>query len=292
MDFAELRMFAAVARLGSMNRAARGLNTVQSNVTARIQALEGELGVELFIRNRRGAQLTPAGQRMLPFVSRLEKLMGDARAAALDSGEPSGTLVLGSLETTMALRLAPAMTRLAREHPSVTLVVQTGTTRKVVEDVLAGKVDGGFVAGPLNHPDLDQEIMFKEEMVLITPPAIRSPDELAGMPELRTIVFQTGCSYRQRLETYLTGLGIATAKPLEFGSLEAIISGVSGGVGVTLLPKGLVAEASKTGDISIHELPSDQRMVDTLFIRRRDGYQSSAMRAFLKMLEKSESEAE
>lgn len=291
MDFAELRMFAAVARLGSMNRAARGLNTVQSNVTARIQALEGELGVELFIRNRRGAQLTPAGQRMLPFVSRLEKLMGDARAAALDSGEPSGTLVLGSLETTMALRLAPAMTRLAREHPSVTLVVQTGTTRKVVEDVLAGKVDGGFVAGPLNHPDLDQEIMFKEEMALIMPPAIRSPDELAGMPELRTIVFQTGCSYRQRLETYLTGLGIATAKPLEFGSLEAIISGVSGGVGVTLLPKGLVAEASKTGDISIHELPSDQRMVDTLFIRRRDGYQSSAMRAFLKMLEKSESQA-
>ena len=284
MDFAELRVFAAVARLGSMNRAARELNTVQSNVTARIQSLETELGVELFTRNRRGTSLTSAGQRMLPFVSRLEKLMGDAKTAAQDEGEPNGTLSLGSLETTMALRLGPAMTRLAREYPDVTLIVRTGTTQKVIEEILAGAVDGGFVAGPLTHPDLDQQVVFREEMALITPPFMRSTNDLATTAQLRTVVFQIGCSYRQRLETYLTGLGIAMAKPLEFGSLDAIIGAVSGGVGVTLLPKALAREISLDGRVAIHELPKDQRVVDTLFVRRRDGYQSSAMRAFLAML--------
>lgn len=282
MDVAVLRMFEAVARLGSMNQAARELHTVQSNVTTHIQALEDELGVELFHRNRRGVTLTPAGHRMLPFATRLQKLIADARMAARDEGEPNGTLLLGSLETTMALRLGPALTRFARDYPAVAMVVQTGTTQKVIEQVVAGKIDGGFVAGPVSHPDLDQEKVFREDLVLVTPRSIRSITDLVGKPELRTIVFQIGCSYRQRLEAVLAGLGITTAKPLEFGSLDAILGCVSGGVGVTLLPKGLVAGAQRHGRVSVHELRPEQAQVETLFVRRRDGYPSSALKAFLK----------
>jgi DNA-binding transcriptional LysR family regulator len=283
MDVAELRMFEAAARLGSINQAARELNTVQSNVTSRIRALEDELGVELLHRNRRGVTPTPAGHRMLPFVTRLQKLMADAKTAARDDGEPNGTLLLGSLETTMALRLGPTMTRFARTYPSVAMVVQTGTTQKVIEQVVAGTIDGGFVAGPVNHPDLEQETIFREELVLITPSSIRSMGDLARLPDLRTIVFQIGCSYRQRLEAVLAGLGIATAKPLEFGSLDAILGCISGGVGVTLLPKGLVAAAQREGHFAVHELPQQQGKVETLFVRRRDGYPSSALRAFLEI---------
>ena len=59
MDTADLKVFEAVARTGGMNRAAAALHTVQSNVTARIQALEAELGCPLFDRHSRGVALTP-----------------------------------------------------------------------------------------------------------------------------------------------------------------------------------------------------------------------------------------
>ncbi len=69
MDVTDLKTFEAVARLGGMNRAAAELHTVQSNVTARIRALEQELGSPLFQRHSRGVALTPAGRRLLPMRS-------------------------------------------------------------------------------------------------------------------------------------------------------------------------------------------------------------------------------
>lgn len=281
MDISDLRMFEAVSRHGSMNRAAQELHTVQSNITARIRGLEEELGVVLFQRHPRGVFLTPAGQRVLPFVGRITRLLADARAAAQDDGVPNGALVLGSLETTTALRLSPMLTTFAKAYPQVRLVVSTGTTRRLLDQVIAYELDGAFVAGPVSHPDLHQLVVFEEELVLVTAPAIRTLDDLASVRDLKTIVFQIGCSYRQRLEAVLADRGIVTARPLEFGSLDAIVSCVSAGIGVTLLPKAVVAGALQDGRIAIHELAPEEAQVETLFVRRTDAYVSSAMSAFL-----------
>lgn len=281
MDISDLRVFEAVSRHGSMNRAAPELHMVQSNVTARIRALEDELGVSLFQRHARGVSTTPAGQRLLPFAGRAAKLLSDARTAARDDGSPSGTLRLGSLETTTALRLSPLLSGFAKTFPAVRLVVSTGTTRKLIEDVVECRLEGAFVAGPVSHPELHRESLFQEELVLATSRAVHSLEELARIPELKTIVFQIGCSYRQRLESLLAEMGVLTAEPLEFGSLEAILSCVSAGVGVTLLPKAVVAGAWKDGRVAVHEIPAEQAQVETLFVRRSDAYVSSAMSAFL-----------
>lgn len=98
MDAGDLRIFEAVARLGGMNRAATELNTVQSNVTARIRALEDELGAPLFNRHSRGVALTAAGRRLLPYAARVRQLLEDARRAVADDGAPKGPLTIGSLE--------------------------------------------------------------------------------------------------------------------------------------------------------------------------------------------------
>jgi DNA-binding transcriptional LysR family regulator len=112
---------------------------------------------------------------------------------------------------------------------------------------------------------------------------VRSPRELAAVADLRTVVFQFGCSYRQRLEAYLGRQGIVVARPLEFGSLDAIISCVSAGVGVTMLPRGVVAAPAAAGKVALHRLPREQAQAETLFIRRRDRYASAAMTAFLQL---------
>ena len=281
MDVSDLKVFEAVSRHGSMNRAAQELHTVQSNVTARIRALETELGVSLFQRHARGVSATPAGQRILPFIGRITKLLSDIETAARDDGVPNGTLVLGSLETTTAIRLSPFLSQFAKTYPGVRLVISTGTTRKLLDDVIAYRLEGAFVAGPVSHPELHQEVIFQEELALVTSRAIRGLDDLTQISDLKTIVFQIGCSYRQRLETLLANMGIVTAKPLEFGSLDAIVSCVSAGVGVTLLPKGAVAGAWQDGKVAVHELPPERSQVETLFVRRSDAYVSNAMTAFL-----------
>jgi len=284
MDVADLRVFEAVSRHGSMNRAASELHTVQSNVTARIRALEEELGAALFQRHARGVTTTAAGQRMLPLVARLTKLLAEVRAAARDDGAPNGALVLGSLETTTALRLPPLLSRFARAHPAVRLVVTTGTTARLLDDVVECRLDGAFVAGPVSHPDLCQEVVFREELVLVTAPSVQAPADLARIAGLKTIVFEAGCSYRKRLDTFLDELGVILSRPLEFGSLDAIIGCVSAGIGVTLLPRAVVAAAWQDGRVAIHDLPPDQAQVETLFIRRRDAYVSSALAAFMALV--------
>src|SRR5215510_13133582 len=154
MDAADLRIFAAVARTGSMSKAAHELGTVQSNVTARIRALEERLGVDLFERTNRGATLTAAGLRLRPFADRVAGLLEDARRAVADDGAPAGNLVIGSLETTAALRLSPMLAEFVAAHPAVDLSLRTGTTQELIEQTLDRRLDGAFVSGPINHADL------------------------------------------------------------------------------------------------------------------------------------------
>ncbi|MCW5746826.1 MAG: LysR family transcriptional regulator [Alphaproteobacteria bacterium] len=281
MDAGDLRIFEAVARLGGMNRAAAELNTVQSNVTARVRLLEDELGTALFHRHSRGVALTAAGQRLLPYAERLAQLLVDARRAATDDGTPRGRLEIGSLETTAAIRLSPLLASYAAAWPEVDLALRTGTTCELVEQVAARRLEGAFVCGPVDHPELQAEVMFREELVLATARGVRTLDELIGKGDLKIVVLRAGCSYRQRLEDILARRGAVGARLLEFGTIEAILGCVAGGLGVTLMPRPLIAGARHADHIALHALPVHEAHVETLFIRRRDGLLSSALGAFL-----------
>lgn len=292
MDAADLKVFEAVARLGGMNRAAAELNTVQSNVTARIRALEDELGAPLFTRHSRGVALTAAGQRLLPYAVRAQRLMEDARRAVADDGIAKGPLTIGSLETTAALRLSPALASYVASNPAVDLVLRTGTTCELIEAVLQHRVEGAFVCGPVDHPELEEEIIFHEELVILTAPGVRDPDSLIRKGDLKIIVLRAGCSYRQRLEDILTKRGIVGLRQLEFGTLEAIIGCVGAGLGITLLPKSLIGPVWRDGRVAMHQLPAAEAHVDTVFIRRRDAFVSTALATFLQLVRPARGRAE
>jgi DNA-binding transcriptional LysR family regulator len=281
MDAADLRVFQSVVSTGSINKAALELLTVQSNVTARIKALEDEVGLALFERTNRGVTLTAAGQRLVPFAAHAARLLDDARRAVADDGTPSGALVVGSLETTAALRLSPVLAEFAAAYPAVDLSLRTGTSCELIDQVLDRSLEGAFVCGPVNHPDLLVEPFAHEELVILTAPAVASFDALAAEPNLKIIVLKAGCSYRLQLEAMLARRGIVGVKQLEFGTLEAIISCVSAGLGVTLLPRALLGSVWKHGRVGMHALPDSEKWVETVFVRHHEAYVSSALRAFL-----------
>ena len=157
MELSDLLTFSTVARLGGITRAADELNTVQSNVTQRVKALEAEIGTALFERHSRGMTLTGAGRRLLPYAQRMAALSREAVLAARDDGEPKGPLSIGSMETTAAVRLPSLLAEFHRRFPAVRLTLRTSTTADLVAGVLDGTFDGAFVAGPIDHAELARD---------------------------------------------------------------------------------------------------------------------------------------
>lgn len=288
MDARDLATFEAVARLGGMGRAARELNTVQSNVTQRVRRLEEALGVSLFERSRAGARLTPAGERLMPYATRVDALLDEALRAARDDGAPRGTLTIGSLETTAALRLSPLLASYVQAHPGVDLVLRTGTTEEMVERVLGRELEGAFVCGPVAHPLLLSKPAFSEELALLSAPTEATLAAALRRPDLRLVILRAGCSYRQRLEELLARRGVVGLRRLEFGTLEAILGAVAAGLGITLMPRALIGPTWRGGQVRAHRLPAAEARVQTVFVRRRDMLPSSALLAFQKHVTKGQ----
>src|SRR5712671_304813 len=288
VELSDLMTFSAVARTGGITRAAEELNTVQSNVTQRVKALEAEIGAALFERHSRGMTLTGAGRRLLPYAQRMVALSREAVLAARDDGEPKGPLAIGSMETTAAVRLPPLLAEFHRRFPAVRLSLRTATTADLVARVLDGTLDGAFVAGPIEHGELTSTIAFREELVLVTARRWKTLASLrAGTPESgpTALVFRTGCTYRQRLEQILAEFGWPSATRFELGTLDGMIGCVAADMGVTLLPRAVVG-SNET--VNIHALSTAQSRVDTLFIQRRCAHEYSALRGFASCLKSSD----
>jgi LysR family transcriptional regulator, cell division regulator len=282
MESSDLRVFEAVARLGSITGASEELHTVQSNVTARIHLLEDELGVALFRRHSRGVALTAAGERLLPYAVKIARLLNDAANVVGDKATPCGRLQIGSLETTAGVRLPPILSAYRQKFPGVNLILITGTTGHLIEEVLASRLEGAFVAGPVEHPEIAQTQVFTEEMVLVTSPKFRSLSEVVRSSHgVSILVLREGCSYRARLERLLKNSGVASFGQLEFGTIDGIFGCAREGLGITMMPRSVSERASQNGKLGIHALPRDDALVPTVFIRRRDAVVSAALSRFL-----------
>jgi DNA-binding transcriptional LysR family regulator len=281
MDFGALRIFAAVAEEGSISQAARRLDYVQSNVTARIQHLEDDLGTPLFYRKKRGMVLTSAGRVLLPYATQLLRLADDARRAVQDSGQGGGSLALGSMETTAAVRLPPILAHYHQTYPDVDLNLMTGPSEEMVARVLDYTLDAAFVGGAVTHTDIEQEPVFEEELVFVTERRVTALDAL---PQRTVLVFRQGCTYRARLEQLLREYGLVPYKIMEFGTIEAILGCVAAGMGVTLFPRFLLARTHYQDALRLHPAPAKLAQVPTMFIRRRDTLRTHAMDAFIELV--------
>jgi len=283
MESTQLRVFAAVARSGSITGAAESLHTVQSNVTMHIRALEDELGVRLLHRHRRGVSLTHAGEQLLPYAVKSQGVLDEARQAVLGRDRsPMGVLRVGTLETTAAIRLPQIVAQFGAKHPEVDLSLVTGTTGALSKEVLAYRLEGAFVAGPALDPALVEEKVFVEELVVLTSPKIRDLRELSKTrDEVKILVFREGCSYRTRLERILQEKGVRKIKVMEFGTLDGILGCAAAGLGITMLPKALLCTAQDRSKVGVHRLAPSEARVETIFIRRRDGFVGPALAAFM-----------
>ena len=283
MNSVELGVFAAVAQAGSIGRAAERLNTVQSNVTQRVRALEDRLGVTLFHRSKRGVTLTTVGSRLLPYATRIAELLEEARLVTRDEAVPSGAVRIGAMETVAAFRLPPILGTYAALYPAVEVTIDTGPTEHLIERVLRRELDAAFVSGPVAHASLSTTAVFEEELVLVTSPRVSCVEDLRRDGRLagKTIAFKAGCSYRQRMEAFLTHEGLLGLPRMEMGTLDGMVGCVAAGIGFAILPRAVVTDAETSGRVRVHALPAEFSRSATVFVQRRDAFVTAALRCFL-----------
>lgn len=185
MDIEQVKTFLQVAAHGSFLEAANRVHVTQSTVSARIQNLEQALGARLFIRNRAGAVLTPAGRRFLRHAKTLVLTYEQARH---DVGLPSrfrASLTIGAriaLWDEFLPRWAARMRHLA---PDVSLNTEIGFEDDLMRRVIAGTMDLALMYGPQQGAGLRVDYLFDETLILVTPDP--SPAERVGRernPEL------------------------------------------------------------------------------------------------------------
>ncbi|WP_264812258.1 LysR family transcriptional regulator [Gluconacetobacter sacchari] len=281
MNSGDLQFFMAVFEAGGIGKAAERLNTVQSNVTSRIQRLEAQLGVQLFKRHTRGVELTSAGSKLVPVVEQINNLLGSLPTIVRDDSTPQGKLTIGAMETTTAIHLPSLLSGYAKAFPQVDLALRTGTTMELTRQVLEQELDGAFVCGPIAHPRLRTERVYDEELVLLADPDLDDLAQIVALGEVSIFVLRLGCSYRRKLEEILTNKGVSIARISEFGTFEAIFSCVAAGLGVTVVPRSMLSMIAARWTLSTHTLPPSEASVETVFIRRASAYVPNALSKFI-----------
>jgi DNA-binding transcriptional LysR family regulator len=289
MDLSDLTIFRSVVQAGGITRAAEKLHRVQSNITTRVQQLEQELGVELFIRNGKKLHLSPAGAILLDYAERLIDLAEEARNAVHDS-KPRGLLRLGSMESTASLRLPEPLIELTRRYPEIKLELRTDSIVDVTAAVLAGELDAALVSEPVADAPFDKLAVYDEELVIVAPPGhppITSPRD--ANPQA-VLAFDPTCPYRKRLEQWFAQAGEMPERIIEMSSYHAMLGCVIAGMGIALLPRIVVAETPQAKFLSIHPLPANLSRAQTVLIWRK-GALSPKVRALMDILvEKSGSQ--
>ena len=168
MDTELARTFLAVIAAGSFVDAAQRLHVTQSTVSTRIQRLEQALGAELFVRNKAGTTLTPAGRQFQRHASLLTRTVEQARQ---EIGIVSGfraTLTVGArigLWEDLLLRWLPIFAALA---PDVAVRALIGFEDDLMDALIEGRASIGVMYTPQARPGLTVQLLFEERLVMVS----------------------------------------------------------------------------------------------------------------------------
>ena len=276
MELGQLEAFVQVAAHKSFSKAAEVLFLTQPSVTARIQALEKELGEDLFERTGRSVRLTDGGQAFLPYADRVLKDVQEGRDAleALRHGE-FGSLRLGSALTISTYVLPRILKTFRARYPGVEVSIRTGRSDQVLEMLLADEVQVGLVRA-LVHQDVETVHLYDDEVVLVTEPGHPfAKQRTAGIEEVGRqplIFFDKGSSYYGLVHGFFRDAGIIPRHAMELDSMEATKKMVEEGMGIAILPKVSVERELQLGllvEVEITGVPRIKRQIALIYRRSR-----------------------
>ncbi len=237
MDLMRLQYFVAVAEAGSFSRAAATLHMSQPALSRQVLLLEEEVGQRLLDRTGRGAQPTESGLALLAHARGIFDL---AERARVDMRErqlsPRGRLTVGLPPRVAHVLTADLVERFHDQFPDAAVTVVEGLSIRLREWLVAGRVDVAILFDPPHSPQLQQETLVREPLVLISVQPLPKKMRLAEVAQ-RALVMPSGPNaLRQLLEQHTRPKGLPLKLVAEVDSVQTVLSLVARGVADTVLP--------------------------------------------------------
>lgn len=291
-DLRQWRYFVTVADERHFGRAAERLSITQPPLSQAIRALEDALGVALFARTKRSVALTAVGAALLPDVRRL-LAAADALpplARRLARGE-AGSLALAFVSTADYGLLPSLLRAFGARYPQVRLQLAEATSDVQIDELVAGRIDAGLVIPPVPPRDaagLSYLPVVREPLVVAMPAGASdapedAPVHLAELAALPLVIFPRRLA--PGFYDIITGCyGAAGAIPRigqEAIQMQTIVSLVSAGMGVALVPQSL-RNLRRTG-VVYRPLAGDAPVVETGLVWRT-GDVSPVLAAFIEVV--------
>lgn len=252
MDFRRLTNFVRVAEFGSVSRAADRIRIAQPALSRQMRLLEEEMGVELFVRHRRGVTLTEAGEelrsKLIGPLHQIEQVYEDVRAISQSVG---GNFAFGMPPTTSYVLAGPLARSVVEHARNVSLRVVEGYGAHLIDWLYRGEIDAALLYGPASDFQLHADEILIEEICLVGPPGCElrqdrpvTFDEIARLPlvlpshphGLRIIADNTAAKARVRLNVGIQADSFVLMKEL-----------VESGLGYTLLPLSAFSREAADG---------------------------------------------
>lgn len=228
-----------IDRLGTFSAAAERLNTTQPAVSARMRELEQRLGTTLFHRDGRVMALTSAGRKL---VRDCDPLLRDMQVALLGSGgftEASGVVRIGAGEIAAASCLPGFVAALKADMPNVGLEIEIDLTANLIQQLLTGRTDMAFAAGPIAHPALKTRPIGEVELVWLASPAVAAAFA-AGEAKLPVWSLASHSPIHGRMRDAIQASRIAPKSLNLCNNARTMIDIAGAGGGIGIFPRPMV----------------------------------------------------
>lgn len=283
----QLEVFSAVARYGSMGRAAIHLGLSQPALSMALSQLETALGERVFDRVHRRLILNDRGRALLPLAAELCTRAAEIeKLAHVRASEPAGILRLGASSTIGNYVLPMIIGDFLSRHPHAQVSLEVSNTRNVIQNLLAFEIDLGFAEGVSTEPDVHSFPWRTDRLCVITNPyyplAMRrqvEPQDLVHEP--RWILREKGSGTRAIFENAIAAHVHDIHIYLELGHTESIKTAVAHGLGASCLP--MVAVRTLLDDGHLVEIGTPFLNLERHFriLVHRKKYRSRLFNSFL-----------
>jgi len=291
MEIRHLKTFLMVAKLLSFNKAAQRLHYAQSSISAQIQALEEELGVQLFDRLGRRILLTDAGERLIPYAEKIMDLADETRTEIGGGAEPEGSLTIRIPESLGIHRLPSVIYEFSVRFPGIRLNLINCAHETLQKELRNGAIDLAFLLTESFHAsDVEVEALGAESLALVA----CASNRLARKRVVRTrdlagetlLLSKVDCSYRRLFEKILEEKGIPLEATRIFHSVGFLKQCVMAGAGITILPEVAISEEIEKHKLVRLRWEEDNLEVSTLMIWSKGRWVSPTLNAFMEIVRK------
>lgn len=281
----QLEIFSAIATYGQVTRAAEVVAMTQSAASMALSDLERQLGAPLFDRVGRQLVLNEAGRQLLP---RALGVLDSVREIETTAGSSAAIFDLRiGASLTIGNHLLPGLlAQLQERYPGSRFDVWLRNTEQVVADLLAYRIDIGFVEGPVQDERLQRFFWRHDRLTVFVPPAHRLAGKTATQEDLADVPWilrERGSGTREVFDRALANATLPVRIAFELEQPEAIRQFVRAGLGLGCLPWLELRDACAAGWLAPVETPFLNLQRQFQAVVHRDKHLSQGIRSVLSL---------